>query len=71
MVRLPISEALWSTWKRYCDTAGISIGRASLALIDRELLSVLGDLYIFDDWSRLTLFAVVVGAGWGDSIEAQ
>jgi chromosome segregation ATPase len=29
--------------KRYCDSAGISMGRAIVALIDRELTSVLGD----------------------------
>ena len=40
MVRVPVSPAKWSTWKRYCDAAGISIGRAIVALIDRELASV-------------------------------
>jgi hypothetical protein len=40
MVRVPVSAAKWSTWKRYCDSAGISMGRAIGALIDRELASV-------------------------------
>ena len=40
MVRVPISPAKWSTWKRYCGAAGISMGRALVALIDRELASV-------------------------------
>jgi len=40
MVRIPVSPAKWSTWKRYCAAAGISIGRAILALIDHELASV-------------------------------
>jgi len=39
MVRLPVSPAKWSTWKRYCGVAGISMGRAIVALIDRELAS--------------------------------
>ena len=43
MVRLPVMAAKWSTWKRYCDSAGISMGRAIAALIDRELISVFGD----------------------------
>jgi hypothetical protein len=37
MVRIPVSVAKWSTWKRYCDLAEISMGRAIVALIDREL----------------------------------
>ncbi len=40
MVRVPVTPAKWSTWKRYCDTVGLSIGRAIAALIDQELASV-------------------------------
>ena len=40
MVRVPVSPAKWSTWKRYCATAGVSMGRAIMALIDRELASL-------------------------------
>lgn len=40
MVRVPVSEALWSTWRRYCDALGISMGRALAALIEHELRSV-------------------------------
>ncbi len=43
MVRLPVTPAKWSTWRRYCDTAGISMGRAIAALIDHELVSVFGN----------------------------
>lgn len=43
MVRVPVTLAKWSTWKRYCDTAGTSMGRAIAALIDHELASVFGD----------------------------
>lgn len=42
MVRIPVTPAKWSTWKRFCDTAGISMGRAIAALIDHELASVFG-----------------------------
>ncbi len=44
MVRVPVSPAKWSTWKRYCDSAGISMGRAIVALIDRELATAFDDL---------------------------
>ncbi len=43
MVRVPVTSTKWSTWKRYCDAAGISMGRAIVTLIDRELLSVFGE----------------------------
>jgi len=42
MVRIPATAAKWSTWKRYCDSAGISMGRAIVTLIDQELISVFG-----------------------------
>ena len=37
MVRVPMSPAKWSTWKRYCGTAKVSMGRAIVVLIDQEL----------------------------------
>ncbi|MGB5379838.1 MAG: SEC-C metal-binding domain-containing protein [Acidimicrobiia bacterium] len=43
-LRVPAIAAKWSTWKRYCDSAGISMGRAVTILIDRELLSVFSDI---------------------------
>lgn len=43
MVRVPVTPAKWSTWKRYCDAAGISMGRAIAALIDHELASMIDD----------------------------
>lgn len=43
MVRVPVTEAQWSTWKRYCDAAGISMGRAIMMLIERELVSSFGE----------------------------
>lgn len=44
MVRVSVSEATWSTWKRYCDAAGVSMGRAIVALVENELRSVVGEL---------------------------
>ncbi len=43
MVRVPVAAAKWSTWKRYCDAAGISMGRAIAVLIEHELVSALGE----------------------------
>ena len=43
MVRLPVSQVLWSAWKRYCDALGISMGRAIVALIEGEFCSVIDD----------------------------
>lgn len=40
MVRVPVTAAEWATWKRYCDVAGLSMGRAVAALIEHELVSV-------------------------------
>jgi uncharacterized protein YchJ len=42
-LRVPATGAKWSTWKRYCDAAGVSMGRAVAMLMDRELLSVFGE----------------------------
>lgn len=43
MVRVPATAAKWATWKRYCDAAGMSMGRAIMLLIERELLSVVDE----------------------------
>jgi hypothetical protein len=43
MVRVPVSDAIWSTWRRYCEGLGIPMGRAVAELIQSELRSVLGE----------------------------
>ncbi len=42
-LRVPATGAKWSTWKRYCDAVGVSMGRAVAILIDRELIRVFGE----------------------------
>ena len=37
MVRLPVSEAVWSTWRRYCEAVGVAMGRGVARLIAHEL----------------------------------
>ena len=43
MVRVPTTPALWSTWRRYCDSIGMSMGRAIATLIGRELAGVVDE----------------------------
>lgn len=38
MVRVPVSDAMWATWKRYCAALGVSMGRGIAELISHELL---------------------------------
>jgi len=40
MVRIPTTPATWSTWRRYCEAAGVSMGRAIAMLVDHELAGV-------------------------------
>jgi len=44
LVKVPLSEAVWSTWRRYCDALGISMGRAIAVLVEHELRSVVEDV---------------------------
>lgn len=44
MVRVPVSEAEWSTWKRYCSMVDISMGRALSELMRRELGSLVAQV---------------------------
>ena len=43
MVRIPTTPATWSTWRRYCEAAGVSMGRAIAMLIGHELAGVIDD----------------------------
>ena len=38
MVRVPVSDAMWATWKRYCAALGVSMGHGIAELIRHELL---------------------------------
>ena len=37
MVRVPVSEAVWSMWRRYCKALGVAMGRGVAGLIAHEL----------------------------------
>jgi hypothetical protein len=42
MVRVPVLEAVWSTWRRYCRALGVAMGRGVAGLIVHELGTVEG-----------------------------
>jgi hypothetical protein len=42
MVRVPVSEVVWSMWRRYCKALGVAMGRGVAGLIANELGTVDG-----------------------------
>ena len=43
LLRIPVSDATWSAWQRYCQTLRIPMGRAASLLIENELRALVGD----------------------------
>jgi hypothetical protein len=43
LVKVPVSDAVWSTWRRYCEAAGIPMGRALAIFLHQELASVVNE----------------------------
>ncbi len=41
-VKVPVSDALWSTWRRYCEAIGLSMGGGVAGLISHELETMVG-----------------------------
>jgi hypothetical protein len=41
-VKVPVSDAVWSTWRRYCEAMGLSMGDGVAGLILDELETVVG-----------------------------
>ena len=37
LVKVPLSDAMWSTWRRYCQAIGLTMGEGIAGLIDQEL----------------------------------
>lgn len=40
LVKVTVSDAVWSTWRRYCDLAGVPMGGGLAILLHHELASV-------------------------------
>ena len=36
-VKVPLSDAMWSTWRRYCQAIGLTMGEGIAGLVDHEL----------------------------------
>lgn len=39
-VKIPLADAVWSTWRRYCEAVGLTMGEGVAGLIDHELQTV-------------------------------
>ena len=42
-VKVPVSDAVWSTWRRYCEALGLTMGQAIAVLIGHELVTVVDE----------------------------
>ena len=42
LVKVPVSDATWSTWRRYCNVAGVTMGQGVAGLVVHELGTVVG-----------------------------
>ena len=40
LVKVPVSDAVWSTWRRYCEATDVTMGRGLAILVHHELASV-------------------------------
>lgn len=52
-VKVPISSSLWDVWGRYCELAGISMGRGIAVLIDLEVEALAEDREEVEERGRL------------------
>lgn len=43
VVKVPVSDAVWSTWRRYCDALGVTMGQGVAGLITQELATVIDE----------------------------
>jgi uncharacterized protein YecA (UPF0149 family) len=43
VVKVPVSDAVWSSWRRYCDVLDITMGQAVAGLISHELATVVDE----------------------------
>lgn len=43
MVKVPLSDAVWSAWRRYCEVLGLTMGEGIAGLIGVELTALVDD----------------------------
>jgi preprotein translocase subunit SecA len=70
LVKVPVSDAVWSTWKRYCDVAGVTMGRGMAMLLYHELASVV-DVDLEELGARLERREAKVGARESELAERE
>jgi len=49
VVKVPLSDAGWSTWRRYCQVIGLTMGEGIAGLITHELLTSLDEPEVVGD----------------------
>ena len=42
LVKVPVSDAVWSTWRRYCEVVGVTMGQGIAGLVAHGLGTVVG-----------------------------
>ncbi len=42
-VKVPLSDAVWSTWRRYCQAVGLTMGEGIAGLVAQELGTLVND----------------------------
>ena len=54
-VKVPVSDAVWPTWRRYSEALGLTMGQAIAVLVGHELATVVGEVpdRVFDLQSSL------------------
>ncbi len=52
LVKVPLSEAVWAIWRRYCQAAGLTMGAGIAGLITHELGTLANN-----DEHQVTVFA--------------
>lgn len=77
-VKVPLSDAAWSTWRRYCQAIGVTMGEAVAGLIVHELRSVVdettdanGPLFAARREEELALRESQLGAREGELAESE
>jgi hypothetical protein len=43
LVKVPLSDAMWSTWRRYCQALGLTMGAGIAGLITHELAALVSE----------------------------
>ncbi len=70
LVKVPASEAAWSTWRRYSDAVGVPMGRG-LAILMHQELALIVDEDLEGLAERLSERETAIAAQESEATEAQ